>query len=160
MQTIRIVNVAILGTLGLFACKPSTTDAGGEQAAPAVVVPVADLVGDYKANEVRGDAKYKGKRVQVTGIVSDVKKDFTDNIKPLGKRFGLSQTSVHLRLAEVLGDDRALVTANQNHVMSRGDGWATVPVVGVAHGRVKRPDIAKATLRGGIDEGRIALRRR
>jgi len=81
-------------------------------------------------------------------------------LRPLAEAFGLSQTSIHLRLAEVLGDDRALVTANQNHVLSRGSRWETISAVSVAQGRVQRPDVAKATLRGGIDEGRVALRLR
>jgi len=33
------------------------------------------LLADYKANEVRGDAKWKDHYVAVTGIVGDVKKD-------------------------------------------------------------------------------------
>lgn len=33
------------------------------------------LLGEYKDNEIRADARYKSKPIQVTGIVGDVKKD-------------------------------------------------------------------------------------
>lgn len=77
----------------------------------------------------------------------------------LASRFGLSQTSVVLRLAEVHGDERAIVTKTGN-VMIRTQGafpWATVPVIDVARG-TRWVGLAKAELRGGIDEGRVALR--
>ena len=38
-------------------------------------VSLAKLLGDYKANEVRADGTYKGKTIQVSGTVDDVKKD-------------------------------------------------------------------------------------
>jgi hypothetical protein len=49
--------------------KPSATD-----------VQLRTLLGDYHNNEVRADALYKDKLVQVTGIVGDVKKDIMGNI--------------------------------------------------------------------------------
>lgn len=79
-------------------------------------------------------------------------------LRPLAKAFGMSQTSMHLRLAEVLGDGRAIVTANNNNILSRGATWITIPVLKLASGETRRPDVQKATLHGGIDEGRIALR--
>lgn len=81
-------------------------------------------------------------------------------LRPLAKTFGLSQTSVQLRLGEVLGDERAIVTARSAHVLSRGASWATVPVLELASGARRSARVAKATLRGGIDEGRVALRGR
>lgn len=38
-------------------------------------VPLTTLLGDYKDNEIRADGKYKGKTIQVSGTVDDVKKD-------------------------------------------------------------------------------------
>ncbi len=81
-------------------------------------------------------------------------------LKAIAAVFGLSQTSMQLRLAEVIGDERAIVTANNGNVISRGTGWGTVPAVDVARGRRRSPGVAKATLHGGIDEGRVALRAR
>lgn len=47
---------------------------------PDVYTPVtaADLIRDYKANEVKGDVKWKGKMVRITGVVGDIKKDILD----------------------------------------------------------------------------------
>lgn len=57
------------------------------QAAKAAAAALADeqamlrnVLAQYKDNEVRGDALYKGKTVQFAGVVDDVKKDFTNNI--------------------------------------------------------------------------------
>lgn len=87
---------------------------------------------------------------------------FGESLKPIAKAFGLSQTSATLRLAEVRGDERAVVTKRGN-VILRSQGsfpWADVPVLQVAHGRERWRGLAKAHLRGGIDEGRVALRAR
>lgn len=84
---------------------------------------------------------------------------FGERLRPLARTFALSQTSAVLRLAEVRRDERAVVTKNGN-VLLRTQGtfpWADVPVVEVARGGRWR-GLAKARLRGGIDEGRIALR--
>jgi tRNA_anti-like len=43
------------------------------------VVPIGVLLGEYKDNEVRADARFKGNMVQVTGIVGDVKKDILNS---------------------------------------------------------------------------------
>lgn len=48
-----------------------------DSAAP-VEVPVikaADIIADYKANEVRADAKWKDRTVKIVGFVGDIKKD-------------------------------------------------------------------------------------
>lgn len=79
----------------------------------------------------------------------------------LAKTFGMSQTSIVLRLAEVgLGDERAVVTKTGNVLLrTRGAiNWANIPVVDVAAGRQRWKGLVKARLRGGIDEGRVALR--
>lgn len=84
-----------------------------------------------------------------------------ERYKKIADRFGLSQTSAVLRLAEVRGDDRAIVTRSGN-VLVRTQGafpWAEVPVVEVARGR-PWAGLSSTKLRGGIDEGRIALRAR
>lgn len=83
-----------------------------------------------------------------------------ERIGMLASTFGLSQTSVVLRLAEVRGDERAVVTRTGN-VLLRTQGafpWAEVPIVEVARmGRGWR-GLVPARLRGGIDEGRVAFR--
>ncbi|APR80575.1 Hypothetical protein A7982_05922 [Minicystis rosea] len=54
---------------------PGSTPASSEQ---AIAVDAATLMADYKGNEVRGDAKWKGKLVKVTGLVGHIKKDILD----------------------------------------------------------------------------------
>lgn len=81
------------------------------------------------------------------------------HLRPIARTFGLSQTATQLRLGEVLGDKRAVVTKRSNVVLSRGSGWMQIPAIEIARGKAKSQDIARATLRGGIDEGRVALHR-
>lgn len=47
---------------------------------PALSVDAIKLWKDYDANEVAADGVYKGKMLQVTGVVSSIDKDFLDNI--------------------------------------------------------------------------------
>ena len=49
-------------------------------AANALKVENWKLWDDYDANEVAADEKYKGKRLEVTGIVARVEKDFTGSV--------------------------------------------------------------------------------
>ncbi len=78
-------------------------------------------------------------------------------LRAIANIFGLSQTAMQLRLAEVLGDERAVVTARNGNVLSRGLRWRTEPTLALARGRRRSPGVAKVTLHGGIDEGRVAL---
>lgn len=83
-----------------------------------------------------------------------------ERIRVIASQFGLSQTSTVLRLAEVRGDERAVVTRTGN-VLIRTQGsfaWADVPIIEVAHGDARWRGLTKAKLVGGIDEGRVALR--
>lgn len=47
---------------------------------PAIKVTALQLLSDYSANEVAADIKYKKKRLQVSGRVASINKDFTDSI--------------------------------------------------------------------------------
>lgn len=92
-------------------------------------------------------------------LVQRAHRFYGERVGFLARAFALSQTSLVLRLAEVSGDERAIVTRTGN-VILRTNGaypWANVPVVEVARGRKWR-GLAKAKLRGGIDDGRVALR--
>ena len=83
---------------------------------------------------------------------------FGENIGVAADRLHLSQTSLALRLGEVRGDPRAVVTRS-GHVFTRNAN-ATLTrerAVDAVRGRAPR-GLAKARLRGGIDEGRVALR--
>lgn len=83
-------------------------------------------------------------------------------IRPLAKAAMLSQTAAQLRLGEVIGDERAVVTKTGN-VLVRSRGafpWSAVTVVNASPGELRALGLAKAALRGGIDTGRVALRAR
>ncbi len=75
-----MVRVGLFGLALVMGCKGASKakeDPAGETATP---VAAAVLMSEYKANEVRADGVYKGKRLQLTGVVGDIKKDFTDSI--------------------------------------------------------------------------------
>jgi hypothetical protein len=83
-----------------------------------------------------------------------------ERLGPLARAFGLSQTGMFLRLGEVRGDERAVVTRSGN-VLIRSQGafpWATAPIADLAQAKARWPSVRKARLRGGIDEGRVTLR--
>lgn len=46
----------------------------------AMQVDIRQLLRDYEGNEVAADNRYKGKSVEVTGIVGDIKKDLMSNL--------------------------------------------------------------------------------
>ena len=85
---------------------------------------------------------------------------FGERLGPLARFFGLSQTSIVLRLGDVRGDARAVVTRTGNVLVPTQCTfpWASLPAVQVAKGHRLFKGIAKAKLGGGIDEGRVALR--
>lgn len=69
------------------------------QAGPALDVQLETLLSEYKDNEVRADAAYKGKVVRLSGKVGDIKKDILD--KPYvtigsGARFEIPQVQCML----------------------------------------------------------------
>lgn len=74
-----------------------------------------------------------------------------EKLRPLAKVFGLSQTSTVLRLAEVQRRPRAVVTKSGN-VLAHSDRVRCLLADGA-------PGLKKTRLRGGIDEGRVAVRR-
>jgi hypothetical protein len=84
-ETLAIV---VMMCAALLACsKGKSSGSGGTEAskpgaakAPAQQVAVKTLLDEYKGNEVKADTLYKGKRLQITGKVGDIKKDITDSI--------------------------------------------------------------------------------
>jgi hypothetical protein len=84
---------------------------------------------------------------------------FGEKLRTIAKTFALSQTSTALRLAEVRRGERAVVTRS-GYVLLRTHGsfgWQDVPILDVARGR-RWKGLVRTRLRGGIDEGRVALR--
>lgn len=73
-------------------------------AAPAASVEIGTLLSEYKDNEVRADAAYKGKTIKVTGAVDDIKKDILDNpyiTVGTGKQFEIPQVQCSLAKSSV-----------------------------------------------------------
>lgn len=111
--------------------------------AAAILAPYRALMAAYDDVELRHAAAPEARRLWL-----------------VASRFGLSTTSTVLRLAEVRNEDRAVVTRSGN-VMLRAHGgfvWDGVPILAVARGQVAVRGLVKARLRGGIDDGRVALR--
>lgn len=83
-------------------------------------------------------------------------------IRPLAKTTGISMTAAHLRLGEVLEDERAVVTAEHKNVMvpTRGPFHGLPPsaVLAIVDGAVRVPGVVKVRLSGGLDAGRTALK--
>lgn len=83
---------------------------------------------------------------------------FGEKHETIAEKLHMSQTATVLRLGEVLGDPRAVVTRsgrtfvrNQSHLLD------PVRALRAARGSTPR-GLSKTRLRGGIDEGRVALR--
>ncbi|MCY1075183.1 OB-fold protein [Archangium lansingense] len=88
------VAIALAGLFGLCffgTCISSLSNGGNRGSAsatrtsarstqPATPVDIRTLLGEYSGNEVRADANYKGRIIQTTGIVRDVKRDIVDSI--------------------------------------------------------------------------------
>lgn len=86
--------------------------------ASVVRVPIADLIDDYKDNEIRGDQRFKGKVVETTGALLSISKDaFGKAFLVLGKGSGFELNGVHCMLI-----DKSIEPASK---LSKG-GRATV----------------------------------
>lgn len=91
--------------------------------------------------------------------------DLGERPRTMAAIFGLSQTAMVLRLAEVLEDERSVVTTGrttgERNVLVRNArevDWSDPEIIVEADRRRRHPKLAKTRLRGGIDEGRVALR--
>ncbi len=104
----------------LLACGKSSSSTGGGDppAEAATAVQASTLIADYKGNEVRGDNKWKGKMVSVTGFVGEIKKDFTDSTYvTLGTGADLEFETVHCSLASGQEGGAAALSKGQRATM-------------------------------------------
>lgn len=65
--------------LALFVCSctlPTTPTPSNE---PPIILSSKDLIAAYENNEVNADSIYKNKRVQISGVVSEIGKDLLDD---------------------------------------------------------------------------------
>lgn len=119
-------------TLAGCCCKPpSSTGAGpGSKPSPAsksetpTQVQLSAMLSEYKANEVRADQSYKGKFIETSGTVDDVKKDILDSMYitlGTGKPFELPMVQCHLSSSQT-SRAAALNKGNRATVRGRVDG--------------------------------------
>ncbi len=83
-------------------------------------------------------------------------------IPAMAKHFGLSESTMHLRVGEVANDSRAVMTIRNRLVTNDDAEWRTgsVPSLEIARGRTKMPGIRSAKLKGlrAVDRGSVVLR--
>ena len=46
---------------------------------PSVIITASKLYKEYNANEIAADEKYKGKIIEITGVIRDIGNDIMDN---------------------------------------------------------------------------------
>lgn len=129
--TIALIVLGTLILLGFGGCLvcvgvgayAGSTAAAAPRPAPQVV-DIHDVLADYKDNEVRADSRYKGRWVQMDGLVKDVKKDV------LGQPYVLLGTGAYFEIPMVKCelDDKGAKTAAR---LSKG---TQVTVVGKVQG--------------------------
>lgn len=69
------------GSTGAGAQRPVLGDLAPTPArGTAQAVELSSLLGEYKGNEVRADARFKGQWIRTTGTVGDIKKDILDSM--------------------------------------------------------------------------------
>jgi hypothetical protein len=80
-------------------------------------------------------------------------------VAPLARMVEVSQTAAQLRIAEVIGDERAVVTRSGNLIVRNAAAvdWSDPRIPQTLRPGVRHPGLAKSLLHGGIDEGRVAL---
>lgn len=88
LSVIHWIGIVLLGMITLAVLSgnknshQAATSASGSSkpVEHATDVKIHQILSDYKNNEVNADNKYKGKLIRVTGLVDDIKKDFTDSL--------------------------------------------------------------------------------
>lgn len=73
-----IITVIILGC-GICGRTDDSAVTSEDRETYDISVLADDLYSEYHENEVAADNKYKGKRIKVTGIVAEIRKDFMDD---------------------------------------------------------------------------------
>jgi len=83
---------------------------------------------------------------------------FGERLRPLARCFAISQTSMTLRLGEVLNDERAVVTRNRR-ILKRGWEASDDQLLLRWRNEPAPPGIAKVRLVGKVDHDRVAFRK-
>ena len=108
------VTLVLLAALAGCNRTPKPPPAPEAPPTPVATLKAADLLNEYKSNELAADGKYKGKLIQVTGKFASVQKD------PLGRYYvsleggDATDFNVACYLAESAKDEAAKLQANQD----------------------------------------------
>jgi tRNA_anti-like len=126
-QSFRVAMTISTALVGASGCsKPS---AGGADAAQGetIVVGASDLAAAYKADRARADAEYKGRRVRVSGVVGEVRKEPEVSIS-LGREGDPNFAECHF--AEAFAKNAAFLTKGMRLTIECDcDGLATTVVL-------------------------------
>lgn len=90
----------------------------------ALVVDARTLLADYEANEVGADIKYKGKVLEITGKVGDIKKDLFDSVYVTvgtGKQWEIREVQAYFGDADI-GRAASLTKGQAITIRGRCDG--------------------------------------
>ncbi len=110
-----------LGVVGAAVGKGGTSStASSSAAASARYVDIRKLLSEYRDNEVRADATFKGRYVQVDGVVSTIKRDVLNSIYvTLGPSPGFEVPQVQCFFSEAQAK-RAATLSQGSRVSVRG----------------------------------------
>ncbi|HMO77714.1 MAG TPA: hypothetical protein PKA42_02285 [Candidatus Paceibacterota bacterium] len=94
-------------------------------------IQATDLIADYRANEIAADSTYKGKTVQVTGVVGSIAKDILNNpYVTLKNESGSTFESVQCFFSRA--DEASLANVSKDTritLQGRVSGWSLSSVV-------------------------------
>lgn len=126
LLVLMIIWVSRVGGHSSTTVTPAASASG--HSGPAVVasatkVAAGTIAADYAANEVRADSKWKGQIVEVSGTVTDIRKDLFDN--PVIVLSGNGVNDVHISLRH--GSEKKAASV---------DKWATIRVRGKVRGMI------------------------
>ena len=108
-----------------------------------------------EADEERAANVFAATLLAPASLVSRAYEFFGEDVPEIADGLRISQTSAVLRLGEVRGEDRGVVTPG-GRALLRGATLTRERALAAARGDVR--GLARTRLRGGLDEGRVAIR--
>lgn len=127
-----IAGLACGGTKG---DKPATADAAAPDNGPAIVITAEKLISDFKDNEVAAGGKYDGKKLEVTGTVSNIS-DTMGNITVSLKGKEMELVTVMCSFKEAK-DVVSLKKGQKATLVGTGDGMTGGLYVGLKDCKIK-----------------------
>jgi hypothetical protein len=125
----------ILGSLTSHREKTGSTD--NQPPTNGINVSAADLIDEYKANEVSADERYKHQALAVTGIVDSIGKDILDNLYVTLNDGGKYEFT---KVQCMFGEDHKSELASLNKGVQ-------IRVVGICHGKLGNVLLRECSIR-------------